>query len=177
MFNVPAQYAWLNLLGTLPRMTEEALKLLGTIETPGAGNSPTIMAWAAELGLAHVYTADAVPWCGLFMAVVAKNAGKAPPPSPLWALSWAKFGVDEGQPRLGDVLTFVRDGGGHVAQYIGEDSEAFHVLGGNQHDCVCFTRIAKARLYRVRRPVYNAMPATAVPHVLAPGGELSGNEA
>jgi uncharacterized protein (TIGR02594 family) len=177
MFNVPAQYGWLNSLGQLPLMTVKALELLGTIETPGAGNSPTIMEWANELGLAHVYTADAIPWCGLFMAVVTKRADKVLPPAPLWALSWAKFGTDEGQPRLGDVLTFTRDGGGHVTQYIGEDSEAYHCLGGNQHDCVCFTRIEKKRLYRVRRPIYTNMPATAQPHVLTASGVLSSNEA
>jgi uncharacterized protein (TIGR02594 family) len=178
MFDVPREYAWLNSLGLLPRMTEEALKLLGTIETPGAGNNPTIMAWARETGLGNVYTADAIPWCGLFMATVAHRAGKPMPSSPLWALSWAKFGVDGGQPRLGDVLTFVRDGGGHVAQYIGEDAAAYHVLGGNQHDCVCFTRIDKKRLYRVRRPAYNVTPPTAQPHILASSGQpLSRNEA
>lgn len=177
MFNVPPAFGWLNALGQLPRMTQEALRLLGTVETPGAGNSPTILAWAAEAGLGRVYTADSIPWCGLFMAVVAKRAGKPLPSSPLWALSWAKFGVDGGQPRLGDVLTFVREGGGHVAQYIGEDADSFYVLGGNQHDCVCFTRIAKARLYRVRRPDYGVAPATAVPHILAAGGALSANEA
>jgi uncharacterized protein (TIGR02594 family) len=176
MFDVPVQYRWLNSLGQLPRMTEEALKLLGTVETPGAGNNATILAWAGEVGLERVYTADSIPWCGLLMSVVAHRAGKELPAAPLWALSWAKFGVDEGQPRLGDVLTFVRDGGGHVAQYIGEDSAAYHVLGGNQHDCVCFTRIAKARLYRVRRPVYANMPATAEPHILDGAGALSSNE-
>lgn len=174
---LPPEYKWLETIGTLPRMTQEAIKLLGTIETPGAGNSPTIMAWAAEVGLEHVYTADAIPWCGLFMALVAHRAGKPLVTSPLWALSWSKFGVQGGQPRLGDVLTFVRPGGGHVAQYIGEDASTYHVLGGNQHDCVCFTTIEKRRLYACRRPEYTVMPATAQPYLLQPSGEPSRNEA
>jgi uncharacterized protein (TIGR02594 family) len=157
-------------------MTQEALKLLGTIETPGSGDNPTIMAWAREIGVQKTYTADAVPWCGLFMGVVAHRAGKQIPSTPLWALSWAQFGVDEGQPRLGDVLVFTRNGGGHVTQYVAEDQTAFHCLGGNQGDKVCIERIAKARLYRVRRPAYSVMPASARPYVVQPTGNLSENE-
>lgn len=174
---LPQQYRWLTGLGLLPRMVSEALAEFGCIETPGPGNNPTIMEWAREVGVQAVYTADSVPWCGLFMGVVAKRAAKSLPSSPLWALSWSKFGDEAGQPRLGDVLTFVRKGGGHVALYIGEDKAAYHVLGGNQSDAVSFTRIDKARLYRVRRPHYNVAPATARPIVLEATGGLSENEA
>lgn len=174
---LPQQYRWLQTIGQLPRMVDEALKLFGTIETPGAGNNPTIMAWAKEAGLTNIYTADSVPWCGLFMAVVAKRAAKPLVSSPLWALSWSKFGVEGGQPRLGDVLTFTRKGGGHVGLYVGEDKSAYHVLGGNQSDAVSFARLDKARLYRVRRPAYNQAPATVRPFMLAAAGGLSENEA
>lgn len=177
MKQLPQQYRWLTSIGVLPRMVDEALKEFGLIETPGAGNNPAIMAWAKETGLTAIYTADAVPWCGLFMAVIAKRAGKPYPSTPLWALSWGKFGVEGGQPRLGDVLTFTRKGGGHVGLYVGEDKGAYHVLGGNQGDAVSFTRIDKARLYRVRRPAYKIPPATARPFVLDATGGLSENEA
>jgi uncharacterized protein (TIGR02594 family) len=89
------------------------------------------------------------------MAVVAERAGKEIPKHPLWALSWSAFGAkpaldrDRGSPAaaLGDVLVFVRNGGGHVGLYVGEDASAFHLLGGNQSDRVCITRLAKSRLY------------------------------
>lgn len=174
---LPTGYAWLESLTPKPRMIEEALKLFGTIEQPGAGNNATIIAWANEVGLKAIYTADSIPWCGLFMAVVASRAGKELPSSPLWALSWSKFGEVAGQPRLGDVLTFTRNGGGHVTLYVGEDIAAYHCLGGNQSDRVCITRIAKERLYRARRPHYNEMPSTVQPIILAAGGALSVNEA
>jgi uncharacterized protein (TIGR02594 family) len=174
---LPINYQWLNTVGPLPRMIDEALKLLGTIETPGAGDSPTIMAWAKETGLQAIYTADAVPWCGLFMAVVAKRAGKSLPSSPLWALSWSQWGSPGGQPRLGDVLTFKRTGGGHVALYVGEDPASYHVLGGNQSDRVCITRILKSRLYSVRREYKIGPPSTAKPYVLSPTGAISAVEA
>lgn len=174
---LPQQYRWLNSAGQLPLMVQAALDEFGTIETPGSANNAKIIAWAAETGLRSIYTADSIPWCGLFMAVVARRAGKEFPTSPLWALSWAKFGVEAGQPRLGDVLTFTRKGGGHVGLYIGEDKSAYHVLGGNQSDSVSIARLDKARLYRVRRPAYRNMPATAQPIILAASGGLSENEA
>jgi uncharacterized protein (TIGR02594 family) len=171
--------SYLDTLGVLPRMVVEARKLLGTVETPGPGNNPTILEWAAELGLSNIYTADAIPWCGLFMAIVAHRAGKALPPSPLWALSWSNFGTPAGQPCLGDVLVFVREGGGHVTLYVGEDRAGyFHCLGGNQSDQVCVERIAKARLHAARRPPFQIqMPPSCEPIILDPDGRISENEA
>lgn len=175
---VPKQYAWLSTVGTLPRMVTEGLKLIGTLEVPGKGDSPTILGWAKETGLdKEGYSADSIPWCGLFMATVAKRAGKFPPKHPLWALNWAGFGTPEHQPCLGDVLTFIRSGGGHVGIYIGEDTTAYHVLGGNQSDQVCITRIDKKRLYRVARPAMTTPPPTIKPYVIAAAGGLSRNEA
>ena len=145
---LPLQYAWLAKEGA-PKMLVEALKLFGTLEAPGTKDNPVIMGWAKEVGLMKTYSHDSVPWCGLFMAVVAKRAGKTVVDSPLWALSWADFGEHPTVPMLGDVMTFKRQGGGHVALYVGEDAHAYHVLGGNQSDSVCITRIEKQRLYKV----------------------------
>jgi uncharacterized protein (TIGR02594 family) len=171
------EYAWVAALGdTLPRTAWCGLQLYGTLELAGAANSPTILGWAAEVGLRAAYTADAVPWCGLYAAVVAKRALKELPPNPLWALNWAAFGEPVGQPGLGDVLTFQREGGGHVGFYLGEDPVAYHVLGGNQGDAVSIARIQKSRLYHARRPVYSALPPTVRPYILAPTGALSTNE-
>jgi uncharacterized protein (TIGR02594 family) len=175
---LPSRYAWLA-REPGPRMIVEALKLFGTMEKPGAANNPIIVAWAKEVGgeVADVYKADSIPWCGLFMAVVAKRAGKEPPKHPLWALSWSAFGAQTDAPALGDVLVFTRSGGGHVGLYVGEDASAFHVLGGNQSDSVCITRIAKARLYAARRPLYRVEPANVRPIRLEATGALSLNEA
>lgn len=171
-------YSWLDTLSPLPRMIVEARKLLGTKELSGAPNNPVIMAWATECGtdVKKVYTADSVPWCGLFMAVVAKRAGKTPPTGPLWALNWGKFGEPAGHPGLGDVLTFIRPEGGHVALYIGEDQTTYHVLGGNQTDQVCFTRMDKTRLRAARRPLYMSMPTTVKPYIVEAKGGISTNE-
>ncbi len=176
MTNLPAQYAWLA-KEPGPKMILEALKLFGTVEGPASKDNPTILAWAAEVGLANTYSHDSIPWCGLFAAIVAKRAGKDVVDSPLWALSWADFGKPAPNPMLGDILTFKRTGGGHVGLYVGEDASAFHVLGGNQSDQVCITRILKSRLYRARRPIYNVQPANVRKIVLASSGKISTNEA
>lgn len=179
MSNFPAPYAWLARLPGLPLMIRHALDCYGVMEHAGDADNPTILGWAREVGVdvARLYRADAVPWCGLFMAMVARRAGKAVPSSPLWALNWAKFGKAAAVPMLGDVLVFRRDGGGHVGLYVGEDEDAFHVLGGNQSDRVCFARIARARLFAVRRPAYTLPPSSVAPYRLAAAGGLSTREA
>lgn len=182
---LPAAYAWLE-REPGPKMLREALKLYGTVELAGAADSPTIMGWARETGV-RGYTADSVPWCGLFMAVVAKRAGKPVPKRPLWALNWGTWGEDGGQPELGDVLTFIRHimvgkgpgwrVGGHVGFYVGEDDACYHVLGGNQRDAVSITRIDKDRLRACRQPVYKRKPPNVRPIILRPDGAVSTNEA
>jgi uncharacterized protein (TIGR02594 family) len=167
-----------------PKMLLEALSHYGTLEHKGPDNNPDITAWAKELGgsVAEVYTADEIPWCGLFMAICAKRAGYALPKDPLWALNWSSFGVGQKVAMLGDVLTFIRKTNtgakaGHVAMYVGEDEVAYHVLGGNQSDCVCITRIAKNRLYAIRRPQFRiGQPPNVRRVMLGITGKLSSNE-
>lgn len=150
MTSLPTNYAWLSHEGG-PRMLLEALQLYGTIEMPGAADSPTLLSWARELSLDRVYTHDSIPWCGLFVATCAKRAGWGLPANPLWALNWSQWGSHSEVPMLGDVLTFQRRGGGHVAMYVGEDSSDYHILGGNQSDKVCIVRKPKAELHAARR--------------------------
>lgn len=175
---LPIKYAWLQQEGA-PKMIVEALKEYGTIEAPGAANNQKIIDWASEVGgsVDDVYKADSIPWCGLFMAVIAKRAGKEAPKSPLWALSWSNFGVGVEEAMLGDVLVFVRKGGGHVALYVAEDSKAYHTLGGNQSDQVCITRMPKERLYAIRRPIYSiAQPGNVRKIFMDSTGVISTNE-
>jgi uncharacterized protein (TIGR02594 family) len=160
-----------------PRLLVEAVKLIGTKEVPGTKNNPEIMLWAKEVGLDRVYTADSIPWCGLFMAYVAKKANVDGVKIPLRALSWRKFGNPSPVPMLGDVLCFSRNGGGHVGIYVGEDSTCYHVLGGNQSDMVNVTRILKSRLVEARRTAWKiAQPANVRVIQLTAKGEISKNE-
>lgn len=178
MSKLPAAYSWLA-AEPAPKVLLEALALFGTKEKPGNGDNPEILAWAKETGLSPFYSGDEVPWCGLFAAVVVKRAGYEPVASPLWARSWAAWGTQAERAMLGDVLVFTRPGGGgHVGFYVGEDTECFHVLGGNQSDAVTITRIQRSRcIARRRSPWRVAQPPNVRVVRLAASGVISKNEA
>ncbi|MEJ6008683.1 TIGR02594 family protein [Novosphingobium aquae] len=180
MIDVPQTYRWL-LAITLPRTIECALALLGVQEVVGKGSNRTIIGWRDELNAAGVpitgYADDDIPWCGLFAAIVCHRAGKPVVKAPLWARNWASFGSKADKASLGDVLVFVRNGGGHVGFYVGEDATCYHVLGGNQSNRVSITRIEKARCIAARRPPYTNQPASVLPFRLAATGTVSSNEA
>lgn len=184
---LPKQYAWLN-AEPGPRILKTGLSLYGVVETPGSRSTPAIMAWARRVGIEKIYLNDDTAWCGLYMAYVALEAGWEPPVNPLGARNWLSFGrpVSEGPgpaaPALGDVLVFWRGSRsgwmGHVGLYVGEDHEAYHVLGGNQDNRVSIKRIPKNRLLGARRcPWRTAQPANVRVVRLAATGALSMNEA
>ena len=179
------KYTWINSLKGLPKTISLGMDFLGVAEVVGKGSNKTIIGWRDKLNQAGVkiegYSNDDIPWCGLFAAFIAylrmKVAGEVVK-LPLWARSWAKYGVKADVPSLGDVLVFERPGGGgHVGFYIAEDSLTYHVLGGNQSNKVCITRVAKSRLIAARRPPYKNKPAAVKPYKVAAGGTLSTNEA
>lgn len=172
--SLPARYQWLANEGA-PKMIVEFLGFYGIKETIGNEDNPIILAWAKELGLKE-YLHDSTAWCGLFIAIVAKRAGKEVVLNPLWAANWLNFGTAVDEAMLGDVLVFKRTGGNHVGLYIGEDSLCYHVGGGNQSDSVSITRIDKARCRGIRRPKYNNPPANIRKIILSATGEISSNE-
>lgn len=174
---LPSRYRWLS-AESGPRMLRNALDLHGTIEGAGAANSPVILNWAEEVGLSRAYSEDAIPWCGLFMAVVAKRSGWDVVSSPLWARSWLTFGRPKRDAELGDVLVFRRGIGGHVGLYVAEDPTHYHVLGGNQSDAVTITRIAKDRCIGIREPIWRVAKPTNIRRVfMSATGAVSTNEA
>lgn len=115
------------------------------------------MGWAKRLGtkvLGVIYNADSVRWCGVFVGACLDEARVESPLFAVRAKSWATWGVNLRPERLapGAVLVFERPGGGHVGFYVGEDAEAYHVLGGNQGDSVTVARVEKARCVARRWP-------------------------
>ncbi|PZU89089.1 MAG: TIGR02594 family protein [Chelatococcus sp.] len=163
-----------------PIWFREARRLIGVRETPGTANNPVILGWAKKLGgwIASYFTADSIPWCGLFVGhVVAQTLpSETLPANALGAKNWATFGRKLTAPAIGAVMVFTRTGGGHVGFYAGEDSEAYHILGGNQSDAVTIARVAKSRCIAMRWPATAANPVGGrVYRALA--GTLSVNEA
>jgi len=178
---LPNEYNDLNLCLSHP-LLNQALNLYGTREFDGVANNPVILDWAKELGstISQYYRADSIAWCALFMSICAKRAGYKPPEGfdILRARSFAKWGDPiAGEPVLGDILVFSRESGGHVGLYIGEDDKCYHVLGGNQGDCVSIARIPKERLLTSRRAPMNSMPKCVKRIYRSAKGAISINEA
>lgn len=159
----------------LPWM-ESAYSHLGLRETPGSNNNKEIMRWATMLDLKD-YTADSIPWCGLFVAYIMAQNGFQIVNNPLWAQNWNKLGVKLSEPAFGCIMVFNRDGGGHVGFYVSEDEYNYHILGGNQSDMVSITKIAKSRCIGYRWPseAPNLLRKGRVRATLA--GTISKNEA
>ena len=176
---IPKPYEWLNREDS-PKILVEAIKLYGTKELVGKDHNPVILDWADEIGgwIADYYINDEIPWCGLFVGICAKRAGFAFNQKMLSASAWKTWGNGVSEAKLGDVLIFTRQGGGHVGLYVGEDSIAFHVLGGNQNNQVSVTRIEKTRCVAMRRCAWQVAQPSRVRRVfLSATGTLSTNEA
>lgn len=173
MIKLPAMYQWLE-KEPGPKILTEALKLYGTLETAGPADNPVILGWATELGLKQ-YVHDSIAWCGLFVAICVKRAGKEVVKDPLWAANWAKWG-QHCEPELGAIGVFDRPGAGnHVGIIVGEDATHYHVYGGNQKDSVCIARLTKDRLWECRA-LYQTKPTNIRRVTLSSTGEVSQNE-
>jgi len=177
---LPTKYQWLYNEGS-PKMLVEAIKHYGQLELKGKTSNPNILKWAKEVGVSGWYKDDDIPWCGLFVGVVALRSGYPFSAGKLLAArEWINWGepVIKGREMLWDVLIFSRDGGGHVGFYVGENESAFLVYGGNQSNAVGFAFIAKNRLIGARRPKYATGEPKNVRRIyLSYSGELSLNEA
>lgn len=157
---------------------DTAKALVGTHEGAGTADNQTIIGWAKKLGgwEGSYYQHDDIPWCGLFVAHCLNENGIKPPKGFLAAKSYAEWGT-EIKPTPGAVLVFGRQGGGHVGFYVAEDDSAYHVLGGNQSDQVCISRIAKERLISARWPDGVSKPFWAGAKIVSSHAPLSVNEA
>jgi len=155
-----------------------AESLMGTREAPGRSNNPVILEWADALGgwVADFYTKDETPWCGLFAGYCLAVNDLKIPKNPLGARDYAALGVRLTEPAYGAIMVFSRDGGGHVGFYISEDTNNFHILGGNQSDMVNISAIDKDRLIDIRWPQGVALPTTGRIRASFNGGKTT-NEA
>lgn len=163
----------------------EARRHIGVREIVGPKHSPTIMGWIQVLGaktLGIQVNDDETPWCGTFMAWVMRQSQLASPMIAVRAAQWGRLGNWGREllgPRLGCILVFTRNGGGHVGIYVGEDKTHFHVLGGNQSNSVSTMRIAKDRLAPggMRWPAHYPLPPVKAVILSPSGAAVSGNEA
>lgn len=182
--NVPSRWSWILDLPGVPLLVLNGLREYGTLEGAGVANNPKVIGWADEIvkafptnytnWAADFYNKDSIPWCGLFMALMAVRSAngrkdRMPPNSYLSALSWASWGTPVdwhsslNNVFMGDVGVFLRSGGGHVAMCIAvtTDNKWIATLGGNQSDQVNIALHPVSNLYAVRRPKYMVAPQQA----------------
>lgn len=125
-------------MSALPELGHIAVarKYIGTKEIGSTNKSPLIDKWATELSGKWLI---GQPWCGTFVAQVFKEAGVTgkTPKDFYRAKSWENAGTKLDKPAYGCVVTFTRDGGGHVGFVVGKTkSGMLKVLGGNQSNAV-----------------------------------------
>ena len=117
--------------------------------------------------VAGAYGVDSIPWCGVFMALGAKRAGKEPPQHLIQALWSSTLDAKARAPVLGEVFVLVRSGVAHLDLYVGEDVSRFHMkerlklLRPRRAVCLGFgragdannanDRFAKKRIFRCKR--------------------------
>lgn len=178
MKSLPEKYKWLEKEGA-PKMLVESLRHYGVMEHKGKGSHVDITKWATEAGVSGWYTDDDIPWCGLFVGIVTKRAGYPFKAAKLLsAKAWLAYGkiIDIKNASLWDIMVFLRDGGGHVGFYVGENTHAFLIYGGNQSNAVGFAWIDKKKCIGVRRPSYKiGVPANIRKIILGETGEYSTN--
>jgi uncharacterized protein (TIGR02594 family) len=129
---------------------KEALKYEGMKEVVGSGTNPTIAKWLDMLDAP--FEGDETAWCGTAMAAWIATAlpNEVLPNNPWGSINWMKWGRQLNEPAIGAIMIFWRGSPtgwqGHIAEYVGERSDAYLVLGGNQDNMVNKTWISKGRL-------------------------------
>ena len=155
-----------------------ARKYIGLSEIGATNKHPTIDAWAKSLSGKWLI---GQPWCGTFCAQVFKEAGlSAKVPKDFFrAKEWEKAGTKLDKPAYGCIVTFTRDGGGHVGFVVGKTSKGMlKVLGGNQSNQVNISDFDPKRVTS-----YRWVSTGVVPHdhrydlPVLPAGRISTNEA
>lgn len=151
---------------------------LGLSEYGTTNKHPTIDAWATDLSGKWLI---GQPWCGTFMAQVFKEAGLSGkvPKDFFRARAWEAAGTKLYKPAYGCVVTFTRDGGGHVGLVVGKTkSGMLKVLGGNQSNAVTIQDFDPKRVTAYRWVSAGVVPTEQrynLPVLAA--GKISKNEA
>lgn len=132
-----------------PIWLDIAIGELGQKEIDGEKDNPRITGYfkATNYGEAK----DEVPWCSAFINWIMDKSNIKGTRSAA-ALSWLDWGKSLEKPKLGCIVVFSRDGGGHVGLFLDEDENEIFVLGGNQSNAVTKAWYPKDRLRGYRWP-------------------------
>lgn len=123
----------------------EARKYLGMRELTGKNDHPLLEKSWLSFGTAWL---KGQAWCGLFVAHCLRASNRYV--VNLWfrAKSWESDTMTKlDAPAYGCVVTFTREGGGHVGFVVGKDKFGnLMVLGGNQSNAVTIAPFALSRV-------------------------------
>ena len=160
---------------TDPAWLAEAWRHVGTREIKGPKHEPKILAWWRAIKRGGIKD-DETPWCAAFVGGCLEAVGIISTRFES-ARSYISWGVGLGQPAVGCIVVFQRDGGGHVGFVVGRDPAGrLMVLGGNQGDEVNVRAFGLDRVISYRWPTAVPRPPLQ-PLPLLAAGELSRNEA
>lgn len=132
-----------------------ALKELGVQEISGPRANPRITEYFSATDLKNTVDGktDETPWCSAFVNWCCLKANK-PRVLSAMARSWLGYGIRVTEPVEGDIVVFSRPpdpNTGHVAFFVRNNGITVTVLGGNQHDKVCYADYPKWRVLGYRR--------------------------
>lgn len=124
---------------------------------------------------------DETAWCGSFLGGVFADVGLGHkiPKDFYRAKDWEKAGTKLDKPAYGCVVTFTRDGGGHVGIVVGKTKAGnLKVLGGNQSDAVNIADFVPSRATAFRWVSAGVVPEQHRYDLpILPAGRISTNEA
>ena len=126
---------------------------VGFEEIPGPDSEPQILKYHQCTYLKA--TDDSVAWCSAFANFCVQVAGGKGTRNAM-ARSWLNWGHSVDKPIPGDIVVFSAPlrgpDSGHVAFFVSKAIPGFiTVLGGNQHDSVCYENYPTALILGYRR--------------------------
>lgn len=171
----------------------EARKHIGLREnTSKTEHNPTLLQWLSDMGnFSNAARAwwhdDETPWCGLFVGHALGVAGRFVVREWFRAKAWESSDMTAlEKPAYGCIVTFTRQGGGHVGFVVGKDAKGnIMVLGGNQSNAVSIAPFAVSRISGLYWPsMWNGKAVKSTPNpdrydlpLLSSNGKVSTNEA
>lgn len=141
------------------RWIAEARKLIGVHEIKGPQHNPEILQMWKDIKRGGIKD-DETPWCAAFTGAMLERVGIQSSRFES-AKSYTSWGVELHEPAYGCVVTFTREGGGHVGFVVGQDVNGnLLVLGGNQADAVNIRSFSRNRVTAYRWPANEPGPLT-----------------
>lgn len=145
-----------------PAWIAEAKKHIGTKEIPGPRHEPKVLGFWKAIKRGGIRD-DETPWCSAFVGACLEAVGIQSTRFES-ARSWETWGKPLLEPAYGCIVTFRRNGGGHVGFVVGQGTNGgLLVLGGNQGNEVNVRAFSRSRVTSYRWPKGQPMPARPMP--------------